>query len=137
MNIRALRCWFRGHHNFAYRLVTPDPKNPDGSVAFFEYFSQQFDGHPLALNICTRCGNADGTGPVIPDGKGGTIPSEQYLDERLRRQTEQIAQQIEDQHGDVKIDLPSIGAEQIPIRDAMRLVTEMNIAIENDKRKQE
>lgn len=134
MNWRAWRCWFR-EHQFVYREASPDPKNPQASVAVFELFSQQFGGHPLALNICRRCGRADGAGPVVPDGIGGTITAEEFLERRFREGVERIARLAEEQSGEeVKINAPSLGDEPISVRDALNIVTELDIAASKAER---
>ncbi len=130
----AWRCWFQ-EHQFVYREVSPDPKNPQASAAVFELARQHFGGHPLALNICRRCGRADGVGPVVPDGIGGTITAEEFLERRYREGVEEVARLVEGQSGeDVKIDVPSLSDEPIPVRDALNILTELDIAASKAER---
>jgi hypothetical protein len=99
MNWRAWRCWFK-EHQFSWKEIGLDPKEPEKSAAILDYISSSaFDGHPLGLNICTRCGALDGTGPLIQDGVRGVITTEEYLERRYRESMEAIVRRVEDEQG--------------------------------------
>ena len=137
MNWRAWCCWFRSHE-YVYQEVGLDPKQPEASARILEVFADQFDGNRLGLNRCRRCGRADGRGVVFPDGRGGTITGEEYVERRYRRAVEEVAGMVEEQHGgEVRINVPSLSDEPIPLRDALKIVTELDIAASREERERD
>lgn len=137
MNWGAWRCWFRSHE-YVYQEVGLDPKEPEASAKALEFFADQFDGNRIGLNSCRRCGRTDGRGVVVPDGSGGTLTGEEYVERRYRQATDEIARTVEEQQGgEVHINVPSLSDEPIPLRDALRIVTELNIATSREERERD
>src|SRR5690242_20315799 len=133
MNWNAWRCWFRDHE-YAYQEVGLDPKQPEASAAFRDFLAEQFDGRRVGVNRCKRCDRIDDGGVVLPDGKGGTISPDKYVEQRFRRSMDDVARLIEErQGGEVQINVPSLSDQPIPLRDALKLYTELEIAAEKSE----
>jgi hypothetical protein len=133
----AWRCWFRSHE-YVYEEVGLDPKQPEASAKMLELLADEFDGNRLGLNRCRHCGRTDGRGVVFPDGSGGTITGDEYVERRYRQGVEQVVRMAEEQHGgEVRIDVPSLSDEPIPLRDALKIVTELDIAASREERERD
>ena len=136
MNRRAWRCWFRTHE-YTYQEVGLDPREPDASARLLDLAAEQFGGNRIGLNGCGRCGRVDGRGLVVLDGTGGTVTLDEYAERRYRDEVGRIARVIEEQHGsEMRVNIPSLSGEPIPLRDALNKLVELDIAASNPASRQ-
>jgi DNA-directed RNA polymerase subunit RPC12/RpoP len=129
MKWSAWQCWL-SPHDYAYHEVQPDPRQPEASEELLAHVSEQFNGHRIGQKFCTRCSRIDTNGPYLRTD-AGVITVQSFVETRYRANTEGIVTELDRQgRGDAPVKLPGF-AEPVPLRDALRHVTELDIAITN------